>query len=194
MRRLRIHHRPIAIALAAWLTSCGSGQAQLAAEGKIGSSSGGASLEGGNDSNASDLSAIDAQAGGSSGGTLPGSSPVDDSGEAATSGCSGDMDEAGTTSWTAGAPGAMLAVLAGGQSYPFSIVVDATNAYWTNNQAGVMKVPIAGGIVSTLSIGRTGAGIAIDSRSVYWTDTSVCPPGNVCPPYYGEIQSLPLGS
>ena len=69
--------------------------------------------------------------------------------------------EAGTTSWTATAPGGALTILASGQSYPFSIVVDAANAYWTNDQAGVMKVPVGGGAVTPLA-GRSGAGIAID--------------------------------
>jgi hypothetical protein len=185
------HCRAIAIAATAWLASCGSGQERVGAEGAEGGTSSGATSSGGaNDSGPKGLPSVDGGRGGSSGGAgdASGSTEVDGSVEDSSGGCG-----AGTTSWTASAPGGELILLASGQSYPFSIVVDAANAYWTNDQAGVMKVPVGGGAVSSLIAGRSGAGIAIDSTNVYWTQTFVCPPGNTCPPYSGEIQSSPLG-
>jgi hypothetical protein len=58
---------------------------------------------------------------------------------------------------------------------PSAIAVDATNVYWTNfsqdsTDATVMKIPIAGGGVTTLASGLQGPyALAVDTSSVYWT-------------------------
>jgi hypothetical protein len=52
------------------------------------------------------------------------------------------------------------------------MVVDVTNVYFTNWQAGVIQsVPLAGGPVKTLASGNLPWGIALDSTSVYWTNS-----------------------
>lgn len=80
-------------------------------------------------------------------------------------------------------PGAVLTTSPG--MYPDSIAVDATSVYWVDNDgrtSTVMKVPLGGGVVTTLASGfgtRSSldgsanesypTGIAADATSVYWT-------------------------
>jgi hypothetical protein len=60
-------------------------------------------------------------------------------------------------------------------SGPWSIAVNASSAYWTNNHVGegsVMKVAIAGGTPTTLASALWGPiDIALDATSAYWTDS-----------------------
>ncbi len=77
-----------------------------------------------------------------------------------------------------------VTILASGLSNPFGIAIDSASVYWTEDGSTpymsgpgvVKKVGINGGIVTTLYLGLSGfntgpRGIAVDSTSVYWTDT-----------------------
>jgi hypothetical protein len=52
-----------------------------------------------------------------------------------------------------------------------AIAVDATSVYWTDACAGaVMKVPLAGGAVTTLASSPGASSLAIDATNVYFSD------------------------
>ena len=80
------------------------------------------------------------------------------------------------------AGGAVTTLARGNDWYPQQLAVDATSAYWTICPScvyvgappmggSVMKVPIAGGKVTTLVTGRNGvSALAVDETSVYWTE------------------------
>ena len=81
--------------------------------------------------------------------------------------------------WTSYGPAGVVtkAPLLGGKStklatapYATDVAVDSESVYFTSN-AGVFKVPIAGGVTTTLWPGGAGGAnlLAIDDSSVYWT-------------------------
>jgi len=96
-------------------------------------------------------------------------------------GC-GDGRAAGPGGGAGSSGGGTPAVLASGERGAWAIAVDATNVYWTNQEARtVMKVPIAGGTPVTLAMGATATempwDLAVDSDAVYWNYYSS--PGSV---------------
>ena len=68
---------------------------------------------------------------------------------------------------------AAVTTAASAQDYPYSIAVDAANAYWVTNDDGtVRKVPIGGGAIVTLTDGQDHPqSIAVDTAHVYWTSS-----------------------
>ncbi|AKT39428.1 hypothetical protein [Chondromyces crocatus] len=77
--------------------------------------------------------------------------------------------------------------LATGQANPKGIVVDATHAYWANNNGTIMRHPRGGSaqppeLLSSVS-GTKPYGVALGNGGIYWTVASA----NV-----GSIQFLPL--
>lgn len=64
------------------------------------------------------------------------------------------------------------AIVASGLSMARSIVLDATNVYWTEMGSGaVKKAVLSSGTVTTLASGQNSPfGIAVDANSVYWTE------------------------
>src|SRR5262249_47719335 len=66
--------------------------------------------------------------------------------------------------------------LATGQDRPFALVIDQTNAYWTNSSDGgvgtgsVASVPLAGGTTRTPAGGQTVPQyLAVGGANLYWT-------------------------
>jgi hypothetical protein len=75
---------------------------------------------------------------------------------------------------------------------PVDIAVLGTDLYWTNgftsNNGSVMKVPIHGGVPTTLASGRVGPeNLAVDGAYVYWTEAA--PLGGVS----GSVMRVPIG-
>jgi hypothetical protein len=53
---------------------------------------------------------------------------------------------------------------------PGSLYVDGTNVYWIDKGGLVERVPVAGGLVTTVGAGQTAVAITGDSTSVYWAN------------------------
>jgi hypothetical protein len=51
------------------------------------------------------------------------------------------------------------------------IAVDATSVYWTDQSGPIMKVPVGGGSPVTVANGFTPYVIAVDSTSIYWSES-----------------------
>jgi hypothetical protein len=74
--------------------------------------------------------------------------------------------------------GGVPTTLASGQANPFSVALDSTDIYWTNegsiggtsNNGSVVKVSFSGGTPTILATGQNPRNIAVDSTSVYWTN------------------------
>ena len=82
-------------------------------------------------------------------------------------------------------------MLAGGESGPESLAVDATNVYWTNYSSGeIRKVPKGGGqAVTVYSATNTYPwGIAVDGRALYWTTPNFFTGGGSA-----TVMALPFG-
>src|SRR6476659_6473839 len=97
-------------------------------------------------------------------------------------GCGGDGPAGPGSGGLGGAGGGGTpTVLAANEPGAWAIAVDATDVYWTNQDARtVMKVPIAGGTPVMLARGATAAqpwDVAVDSGRVYWNDYAS--PGSV---------------
>lgn len=69
-------------------------------------------------------------------------------------------------------------VLAENQAMPWSIAVDSTKVFWSNQGSGAVKgsinsIPIAGGTSATLKAEQgTPGDIVLDSQNVYWSNYS----------------------
>ncbi len=58
-------------------------------------------------------------------------------------------------------------------SAPLGLVADGNYVYWINGSGtSIMKVPLAGGAVTTLATGQSATAIAQDGSSLYWTNAS----------------------
>ena len=67
---------------------------------------------------------------------------------------------------------AQLVTLAGGQTCPWGMAIDATSVYWTDcgdpTGGTVQKVPKTGGAIVTLASGDVLSGITVEGSNVYW--------------------------
>ena len=62
-------------------------------------------------------------------------------------------------------------VLAENQTYPTSVKVNGTHAYWATRDGDVKRIPLAGGTPTILVSGEVFPfGVAIDANHVYWTN------------------------
>jgi hypothetical protein len=93
--------------------------------------------------------------------SLPaGSSITDDAGAS--------VDSGGNPSCTSSPAGTVI-TLASGLGPWSNLLVDATAVYGLTS-GGVLKVPLCGGVPTTLASPQNGEGLAMDATSVYWTD------------------------
>ena len=88
-----------------------------------------------------------------------GSSITDDGGAS--------VDSGGTPSCTS--PAGTTITLATGLGPWSNLLVDATAVYGLTS-GGLLKVPLCGGVPTTLASPQNAEGLAIDATSVYWTD------------------------
>jgi hypothetical protein len=86
------------------------------------------------------------------------------------------VDQQGGTVNKVDKNGGSVTVLASGLSLPYSIAVDSTSVYWTENgqNGAVKKVGINGGSVTTLATRSWPNAIALDASAgnLYWAETS----------------------
>ncbi|HVO26263.1 MAG TPA: hypothetical protein VMW56_21830 [Candidatus Margulisiibacteriota bacterium] len=127
------------------------------------------------------------------GGRVQASEPVagggaGENGDAGTG--SGISSEGGSTGAT-GSGATTVVTLASGPVW--GMALDSTNVYWTTggDPTGgfVLKVPKAGGGVTTLASGDRLSGIAVDANSVYWIAGSA----DASNPASGAVMRVPVG-
>jgi hypothetical protein len=87
--------------------------------------------------------------------------------------------------------GTVTTVTSEGNGFSRSIALTGTDVYWTN-RGSVMSVPKAGGPIVTFAADQDEPGqLALDTTSVYWTDSAEsCQGPTSCP---GPVVRAPLG-
>lgn len=80
--------------------------------------------------------------------------------------------------------GGAPSVLAGGQSLPGGLTLDAVNIYWGNQGSkDIMMAPLGGGAPVVMASGQESPrSLAVDATHVYWTDTGL----------QGAIRKVPI--